>query len=181
MVARIILLSGGRGVGKSTVCHKTVELAQRRAYTCGGIITLRGARGELDIFDVQSGEVRRLTLEPDARAAIVQGRFRFDPETLAWGNAALGRALPCHLLVVDELGPLEFERGQGWIKALDLLRGVDFALALVVVRPELVKQAQRWLHPNATTILTVTSENRDSLPAPLIETLDRKLDPTGKT
>ncbi|MBU0705024.1 MAG: hypothetical protein KKC18_14285, partial [Chloroflexi bacterium] len=40
MKARIIIISGECGVGKSTVCHKTVTLAQNRGYICGGIITL---------------------------------------------------------------------------------------------------------------------------------------------
>jgi len=87
--------------------------------------------GARDVLDVRSGNLRRLTLGTGASAAVVQGRFRFDPETLAWGDAALAQATPCHLLVVDELGPLEIERGQGWPKAFDVLRGTDFALALV--------------------------------------------------
>jgi len=175
MVARIIILTGERGAGKSTVCRGTVALAQARGYTCGGIITFSHPGGTLDVLDVCSGDVRRLTLESDASPAVILGRFRFDPETLAWGNAVLARTLPCHLLVVDELGPLEVEREVGWLKAFDVLRRADFALALVVVRPELVARAQLKLPVSATTVITVTPDDRDGIPAVLMETLEREL------
>ena len=127
-----------------------------------------------DVLDVRSGEVRRLTLEPGAASAVVQGRFRFDPVTLAWGGDALAQALPCHLFVVDELGPLELQRGEGWIRALDVLHAADFTLALVVVRPELVEPAQSALPPSATTVIPVTTRNRDELPQALWEMLEEK-------
>ena len=175
MASCIVILTGERSAGKSTICHKTIALAQGRRYTCGGVLTLSRPNGALDVLDVRRGDVRRLTLEHNASTAVIQGRFRFDPETLAWGSVALARATPCHLLVVDELGPLEMERGQGWSQAFDILREADFALALVVVRPELVGQAQRRLPVCTTTVITVTPHNRDGLPDVLLEMLERQL------
>jgi nucleoside-triphosphatase THEP1 len=175
MAARIVILTGERGVGKSTVCRETVARARARQYTCGGILTLSRPDGARDVLDVRSGSLRRLTLETDANAAVTQGRFRFDPETLAWGNDVLARAVPCYLLVVDELGPLEIERRQGWPKAFDVLRGTGFALALVVVRPELSAQAQRKLPAGATIVLIVTVHNRDELPDVLLGMLEREI------
>jgi nucleoside-triphosphatase THEP1 len=84
---------------------------------------------------------------------------------------ALTRTTPCDLLVVDEIGPLELERRGGWENAFDVLRGRDFALALVVVRPELVIKAQLRLPDCATVVLTVTRENRDQLPGTLMGVL----------
>jgi len=189
VTARIVILTGERGAGKSTVCRETLALAQARGYTCGGVLTLSRTNGALDVLDVRSGCVRRLTLrtepqdealEPDASPAVIQGRFHFDPEILAWGNDALSRARACQLLVVDELGPLEIERGEGWLETFDVLRRNDFALALVVVRPELIVQAQLKLPVGAVTVLTVTAHNRDDLPGVLLEILDKELGPTPK-
>ncbi len=175
MTARVVILTGERRVGKSTVCGKTVALARDKGYTCGGLITLSHPDDVLDVVDVRSGDMRRLTLPADVEPAVVQGRFRFDPEVLAWGNGALVRATPCHLLVVDELGPLEMERGGGWAKAFVALRTNNFALALVVVRLELVVQAQVRLPVGATTVLNVTPDNRDGLPPVFLEMLEREL------
>ena len=182
MTVCIVILSGERGAGKSTVCRETVALARARGYTCGGLLTLSRPDDTLDVLDVRSGDVRRLTVgpstgsgqAPDASPAVIQGRFRFDPETLAWGNVVLARAWPCHLLVVDELGPLEIERGAGWLKAFDVLRRPDLTLALVVVRPELVVRAQIRLPTSATAVFTVTPENRDELPAVFMAMLEKE-------
>jgi nucleoside-triphosphatase THEP1 len=178
MTARIIILSGERGAGKTTVCRKTVALAQAQGYTCGGVLTLSHPNDVRDVLDVHSGRTRRLTLESNMNStATVMGRFRFDPETLAWANDVLARgASTCHLLVVDELGPLEIERGQGWHKAFDVLRGNGFVLALVVVRPELVEKVRLILPHSPTLTLRVTSQNRDSLPGTLLDILEEKLD-----
>lgn len=180
MTARVVILTGERGVGKSTVCERTVALARDKGYTCGGLLTLSRTEGSLDVLDVRSGDVRRLTLPPDVEPAIVQGRFRFDPGTLAWGNAVLAHATPCHLLVVDELGPLEMERGGGWAKAFAALRGNNFGLALVVVRPELLTRAQMRLSVSATTVLGVTPDNRDGLPGVLLTVLEREISPSAR-
>ena len=172
MPSRIVILTGDRGVGKSTVCHKTVGLAQARQYTCGGVLTLSRSNGERDVLDVRSGDVRQLTLEPDTSEGVIQGRFHFDPAVLAWGNKVLSQAVPCHLLVVDELGPLEMERRRGWVKAFDVLEDTNFALALVVVRSELLVQVQLKLPSSATTVFTVTRRNRDGLPDVLLKVLE---------
>ncbi|MEE8390693.1 MAG: nucleoside-triphosphatase [Anaerolineae bacterium] len=171
--AHIVILTGERNVGKTTVCRETVALAQARGYTCSGVLTLSYAKDVRDVLDVRSGHVRRLTLEPDTDAPTVTlGRFRFDPETLAWGNNVLAHALPSHLFVVDELGPLEVERNEGWRVAFDLLRKTNFTLALAVVRPELLEQVQLELPTDSTTVLTVNKHNRDDLPATFLEMLE---------
>jgi nucleoside-triphosphatase THEP1 len=169
-MASVILLTGERGIGKSTVCREMVALAQGEGYACGGIITL--AHDDVrDVLDVRSGDTRRLTLEVGAAEAVDQGRFHFDPQVLSWGNRVLTRATPCDLLVADEIGPLELERGGGWANAFDVLRGGDFALAVVVVRPELLGRARLQLPDRATVVLVVTRENRDQLPGTLTRLL----------
>ncbi|MBN1976459.1 MAG: hypothetical protein JW918_03575 [Anaerolineae bacterium] len=175
MATSIVILTGERGVGKTTACQESVALAKAKGYTCGGILTLTQPDGELDVTDVTSGETRRLTLPPDVKPAIVQGRFHFAPETIGWGNAILAEAAPCQLLVVDELGPLELERKGGWQKAFDVLRRGNFALALVVIRSELVVKAQLWLPISATTVFAVTPEVRADFPTTLLEVLEKEI------
>jgi len=58
------VVSGERGAGKSTVCRETVALARARGYTCGGLLTLSRPDDTLDVLDVRSGDVRRLTVGP---------------------------------------------------------------------------------------------------------------------
>ena len=171
-MSRVILLTGGRGVGKSTVCGETVALAEQRRYRCGGVITLTEA-GARDVLDVGSGRRRRLTRAPEEGPVVTQGRFHFDPRTLDWGREVLSHTTPCDLLVVDELGPLEVERGRGWVIALDLIRAGRYALALLVVRPELVARVRGEISCLPVEVLRVTRENRDRLPVMLVGALER--------
>jgi len=196
----LLLLTGARGVGKSTVCRRTVELAQEQGLVCGGIITLRGGE-EMStpvvmltddiryVLDVRTGERRLLTLPPTSPTGastpfspvpVLQGRFRFDAHTLAWGRNVLLEAAstPLNLLVVDELGPLEIERGRGWAAVIETLPHTQARMALVVVRPELVDRLMarlpEWVwYPwtDERPVVWVTRENRERLPVMLVAAL----------
>ena len=73
-------------------------------------------------------------------------------------------ATPCGLLVIDELGPLEVEKGKGWSSAFGILAKAEFALGLVVVRPELVERVRLRLAGLPTSVRIVTLRNRDRMP-----------------
>jgi len=154
-----VLITGIRGVGKTTLCLRTVALAQEACYSCAGLLTLREDDDHRVVVDVRTGDRRALTATGPGGVPV--GRYIFDPDTLAWGAEILAHSTPCDLLVVDELGPLEME-GDGWAVGMDILQAGRFHLGLVVVRPELVTRVLERF-PDAWT-LEVTPENRDGLP-----------------
>ncbi len=148
---KIILITGPIGAGKTSVCLAAVRWAGERGWQAAGLISPpvfeQGVKVGIDAVDLRGGERRRLawrrTGGDDAR--IATPGWVFDPETLRWGNRALAEALPCDLLVVDELGPLEFERGQGWLEGLNALDSRRYRLGLATIRPELLETARsRW-------------------------------------
>jgi hypothetical protein len=54
-------------------------------------------------------------------------------------------AIPCDLLIVDELGPLEFDKGQGWLEGFRAVDSGRYRAALLTIRPSLLDRAlQRW-------------------------------------
>jgi hypothetical protein len=71
------------------------------------------------------------------------GQWLFDPTVVDWGNQVLQSRQPCDLFIIDELGPLEFFRGEGWISAFDALRQVRYRLGVVVIRPECIDTFSR--------------------------------------
>jgi nucleoside-triphosphatase THEP1 len=154
-----VLITGPRGVGKTTLCLRTVALAKEAHYSCAGLLTLREDDDRRVVVDVRTGDRRSLTATGPGGVPV--GRYVFDPGALAWGAEVLAHSTPCDLLVVDELGPLEMA-GDGWAVGMDVLREGRFLLALVVVRPELVAEALERF-PDAWA-LEVTPENRDGLP-----------------
>jgi hypothetical protein len=74
-------------------------------------------------------------------------------------------------LVIDEIGPLELLDGRGWVTALDVLRSRAYGGALVVCRPGLLEELCKELVTVPTTLLEVTPQVRDGLPAVLVAEL----------
>ncbi len=142
MPKRISILTGPFGSGKTTACLQLADLARQRGLDCAGIISPArfdgGVKVGIDLLNARTGECRPLAEANDQPAELRTTRYRFDAGVMAWGAEILNTACPCDVLIVDELGPLELERGQGWINALDVLRDGQFDAAVVVVRPGLV-------------------------------------------
>jgi len=151
----IVVLSGESGCGKTTLCAQVAALARARGLAVAGVLTpprlAAGRKVGLDVADLRTGQRRPLA---EAVAAT---------DGPAWGTKILRRATPCDLLVVDELGPLELLRGQGWTVGLDLLRAGRYRLALVVVRPELLARLPELLDRVQPLSLTMTEVNRDAV------------------
>ncbi|MHB1046482.1 MAG: nucleoside-triphosphatase [Thermoanaerobaculia bacterium] len=152
----LALLTGGRGAGKTRWCEALVRAGRDAGLAVAGLVSppvlAGGEKTGIDLLDVASGERRRLAERARVDLPGTSGLgWRFDPEALALGNALLARVDTCDLLLVDELGPLEFGRGSGLTAAFALLDARRYRLAVVVVRPALVAAARtRW--PDAAIV-----------------------------
>lgn len=161
---KIFILSGSVESGKTTLCLKLLEQFSTRGLDVKGVICPPviegGLKTGIDLLNTTTGEQRRLAvLRNGSTRGVVTERWQFDEDTLKWGNAILKNATPCDILFVDELGPLEFERGEGWQNGLSAIDSRACEMAIVVVRPALVESAcRRW--PDAE-VITVTRQNQD--------------------
>jgi len=156
MPGAITLLTGPSRCGKTALCRELAREGTSLGRDIAGIISparfTNGHKVGIEAVDLRSGETRTLaTLQESARSDPHQlGLWRFDEACFEWGNAVLRQAVPCDVLVVDELGPLEWEQGRGWLAGLEAVDSGDYERALVVVRPALVPRAlSRW--PRAET------------------------------
>jgi nucleoside-triphosphatase THEP1 len=193
-LSRAILLTGERGVGKTTTCQAVADLARHRGYQPGGVITPaiydgRGTKLGFEAVDVGNGE--RWPLARTDPSTTLQrgsgqgsghrrelggprvGSYSFDPDGLARALRVLRSAATagCDLLMVDEIGPLELEQGQGFAPILDLLPVEGLTHTLIVVRPALLDRLLLNLRGTECTIFCVTEENRDKLPLQIVEEL----------
>jgi nucleoside-triphosphatase THEP1 len=139
-----------------------------------------GRKVGMEIEDIRTGQRRCLAEactdpRPSIRATNgpTTGNWRFHTDGLAWGTTVLRRATPCDLLVIDELGPLELIRGQGWEIGLDVLRAGCYRLALVTVRPSLLSRFQERLEARELVTLTVTRADQGALADQVIALLER--------
>jgi len=169
---RIIILSGEIGCGKSTICLKVVEKLKATSLDVAGVICPPIFDGQnktgIDLLDLRSSEMRHLArLNLHDADGIQTHRWIFNEDTLRWGNALLGLTTPCNVLIIDELGPLEFDRGLGFTNALTALDAGNFAYALVVIRPSLLEKARsRW---PSCQVIEVTPENRNTHATELVK------------
>lgn len=150
------IVTGEIGSGKSTFCQQAADLGKRSGLKLGGLLSPAvfegGTKIAIQAVNLKNNQARQLaTLRRAQDAGLATKRWTFIPETVKWGNEVLSRAVPCDLLIIDELGPLEFERGEGWVEGLLAVDGGNYTGALVVIRPSLIKQArQRW--PDAEVV-----------------------------
>jgi nucleoside-triphosphatase len=160
-VPRLWLLTGARGAGKTTFCRFLAARAHIQGWDTAGLLSPAvfegGIKTGILAEDVRTGETHRLaSSSPHYSFDLQQGIWYFDRSTLAWGNHMIESSLPCDLLILDELGPLELTRHGGWQAALDVLRGDGYHIALVVIRPELRYLVYRLLNFSETIIIDRT-------------------------
>ena len=105
-----------------------------------------GDKTAIDLLELASGQRQRLAERPRPGESGTAGLgWRFDPAVLDRGNALLEKLPPGELLLIDELGPLEFRGEGGFIAGFAAIDARHYRLAVVVVRPELLDAArQRW-------------------------------------
>jgi len=161
--SKMLIVTGEIGSGKSTFCELVIDQARQTGLRVTGLLSPAVFEGQektgIRVVDLGRGASRRLAwLRSGQVRAVETKRWSFDPAAVAWGNRVLSRAVPTDLLVIDELGPLEFERGEGWMNGLRILDEGEYRAALVVIRPSLVSEAQsRW--PGAEVLSVVPGDD----------------------
>lgn len=177
--ARIGLITGPVGVGKTTVAERVVSLAKRQGQVCGGLLApaIKDGRGEkMGIWgvDIRTGERRTLGVVHTDRdlGGPAIGPYSFDAQALAWAVMVIRSAFrPCDLVVVDEIGKLELWQGVGLASILPRLTAGEAARSLIVVRDSLLAELQVRLGSIQQVVFEVSEENRMDLPPRILERL----------
>jgi nucleoside-triphosphatase len=172
---QVILLSGLLQVGKTTALARAIEQTRATGGRVAGVLSppeiVDGEKVGIWIEALDTGERRRLAVAagmPAAEGSLKTEHWSLDASVTAWGAEVIARACPCDVLVIDELGPLELRRGEGWTVAFDVLREGAYRVAVVVVRAWLVEAMLARLAgmPGVEArVAEVTEANRDALPA----------------
>ena len=175
-MGKIFLVSGEFQTGKTNLCLDIYQLAQEARVRVGGVISPAAFEGDkktaIDVLDLKSGTRKRLAeLRTSHQTDLETQRWSFDSEVVDWGNKMLEEAVPCDLLIIDELGPLEFQRGEGWVNGFDVIENGEYSTALIVVRPSLIDEAARlWQVSRIIDLDQVTLDS--SLVAEIFNGLD---------
>ena len=147
---QLILVTGLSGVGKTTWCTQLIGLAREAGLSVNGLLSpsifKNGRKVGIEIVDLHSGDHHQLArLREDNVAGMQTPRWAFDSKVMAWANQTLADSGESDLMVIDELGPLEFAQNKGLTAGLARLDSGDYKVAAVVIRSALLPQAlTRW-------------------------------------
>jgi len=182
--ARFALVTGDIGSGKTTVAGRVVERARQQGLSVAGLWCparlVAGIKTGIEAVDLTRDERRLLAARNDlegekelllTRPGPHTGRYTFDPEILAWANRVLAGAAAARpdLLMVDEIGPLELERGEGLAPVLLDLADGSVPRALLVVRERLLENLKARLDIAASTaVFLVEQDTRETLPEKIL-------------
>ena len=123
----IRVISGLRGAGKTTRCQALIEHARGSGVRVAGLVSpgryvANGIRNGIFALDLVSQETRLLAnLIKGELKGYPFGHWKFDSSVFEWGNQILENIAETDLLVIDELGYLEFNFNGGWKASFDVL------------------------------------------------------------
>ncbi len=152
----LIIITGPSGSGKTTYCLQLAEQARAAHLRVCGLIAppvyQNGRKTGIDLVEQAHGACRRLGVRRGAgQAGIKMSSWLIDPAVLAWGDQLLGSLPAGDILFIDELGPLEFARGEGLQAGLRHIDEGQIPIIIAVIRPSFLAAArQRW--PWATVL-----------------------------
>jgi nucleoside-triphosphatase THEP1 len=141
------IITGEIGAGKTVLCTSLIKAFEDLGWQISGLrspaIFENGEKTGIAVENLATGEIRKLAVS-DYKPEDLEGEplhWTFDVQVLAWGNQVFLDSIPTELLVVDEIGPLELIRGEGWINAIKALDSKQYNLALLTMRPKLLEKA----------------------------------------
>lgn len=145
------IISGEIGAGKTVLCASLIKAFEDLGWHISGLrspaIMEGGIKTGIAVENLATNEMRRLAVHDYIPDGLEDDpiHWAFDPQVLAWGDQVFANAVPTDLLVVDEIGPLEMKREQGWVNALRALDSRQYRQAILVMRPKLLAiAAARW-------------------------------------
>ena len=150
----MILLSADQHQGKTSLILDVVSLVQARGLCCAGIacpgLWADQRRCGFDLLELDTGRRSVLSRRIPGLRPIP---YMFDAAGLKQGLAAMApkRCEFAHLVVVDEVGPLELAGG-GWARCLPPLLSLTGPVQVWVVRRSLVQAVQEHFQLQAEVL-----------------------------
>jgi len=174
----VIIITGEIHQGKTTFTQKIVSDLLNQKIRIAGFLSLGvnkdGIRTGFDLAEIGSPGKIELCSDNEKYNRFKLGRFYFNQEALAFGNAILspGNLSDKHLIVVDEIGPLEI-KGLGWSEAIDKSTTSFLIPQLWVVRKSLVQKiSRRWSIGNAY-IYDISNSSIEEVESKLMEIISK--------
>ena len=166
----ITIITGSRGVGKTTLLLKLMEEIKNKGIHPSGIMTPAIYNENNDkvgfyALNVTNGEQWELGRSDKKLEGPSYGPFSFSEIGFIKANGILEKVMvegPSDIFL-DEIGPLELEKGYGFSPILSLISRFNINRNLyLVIRPELTDEfVSRFLAEKEYRVIEITMNNRD--------------------
>ena len=176
--ARLAILTGEIGAGKTTAALAVTRLASERGLSVGGILSparidASGTKVGIDALDVATGERRVLATVGGDLVGPRVGAYAFDAASIAWGIERVQEAIAAgrELVCVDELGRMEFERGEAFAPLIAVATSGAARRMLAVVRLAHAEGLAARVGAVSARVFRVaaTPASRERVPADLLD------------
>ncbi len=164
----IIIVTGEKGSGKSTMLNLLADRLKNEGFSIGGIIQpgiwKENKRYGFEILDLTSGRSMPLCSTDGPESGITAGPFRFFPEAVQFGTSALTAygLLEKDVIILDEIGPLEIN-GMGWHDSLKSLSAQYNGVLIISLRPTLLEIVCSRYSLHADRIFDVKNDDISAL------------------
>lgn len=176
--ARLFLITGIPGVGKTTLVSKIVMELRKKGVSVGGIYSTERRKDKMRtgfiITDLLTGFQRELASITGEGPRI--GKYKINLKNLAeFAAPAVENALNnSDIIVIDEVGPMELmspEFRRAIKKVSESSKPAIIVVHLTMKDPLIDELKER----NDAIYYEVTPQNRDKLPSTIVEELARKI------
>jgi nucleoside-triphosphatase THEP1 len=178
MNGSVVFLTGEKGIGKSTLCKKIADIVGARGYRCAGILSpalfnKRGERVGFFAFDISTGRSWLLGHMSLCLRGPRYGPYRFSMRGFRKAERCIrkSRKKGCDILMLDEVGPLEMEMGEGFFPILGPLLNDRAVTLLCVVRPSLLNAVSLCAEDRNVITVELSLENREELQDYIVDAL----------
>ena len=161
-----LVLVGQSGSGKTSLIADLVKEFRRAGLKVEGVISQGVFDGDqkiaIEIADLGRGDSRLLAkLASESPSELNLGDWAFIQESIEWANRRLGMIREADVLILDELGPLEFDLNNGFQVGLKCMAEEKYQLGIMTVRPKCIG-ALEDLFPDIE-VLWVNGQERETL------------------
>ena len=168
----ITIITGSRGVGKTTYLLKLIEELNNKGKPSSGIITpaiynKTGTKVGFFALNVATGEKWDLGRSDRNLDGPSYGPYSFSEKGFLKANKILMQGLTKGRkdLFLDEIGPLELEKGYGFLPVLSSVSSFSSNLNLyLIIRPSLIAEfLDRFLKGKEYRVVEITARNRNQI------------------
>jgi nucleoside-triphosphatase THEP1 len=160
--SRLIIITGKKGIGKTVVCRRLVDMASQSIGFCGGVFTYHLPGSSVVVEDISSMKQMVLAGALNIYHGPLIGNCSYNPAAIKFRRESIEKARTCPLLLIDELGPLEMNPDSGG-SAIHLLNDSGTQLKVAAVDGNLLPDFIPAIG-EPDYVFNVTLGNRNALP-----------------